>query len=162
MRTIVAHRARLAAMLESVKAARVISLNLATFWTATRLGQEAATGCLVGHYIRLAKPGHLELVPLNFLEQVKSPLLAEPLFGKYPNTLWRHHDVHYHGPDIEAWGLHAVCLYFRLREHDARSLFYAAGHGGQMVVETSRVTDKLERFLSAEKAVHDDSPVFDT
>ena len=64
---------------------------------------------------------------MNFLEQVKAPILASQLFQKYPNRLWQHHTLHYSGPDIEAWGLNAACLYFSIRAFDAQRLFWPAG-----------------------------------
>jgi hypothetical protein len=144
------HRERLAALLQAGKAGGLISLNLATWWAIKRTGHEQGTGCLIGHYVKLAKPRHLEVVPVNFLEQAKSPLHYEELFAKLPNRDWRHHELHYHGPDVEAWGLSALCLYFQIRPWDAKALFYPAGYRGRTAIDPSLVLGKLERFVKVE------------
>jgi hypothetical protein len=100
------------------------------------------------------KPAHLDLVPLNFLEQVKAPILATQLFQKYPNRLWQHHTLHYSGPDIEAWGLNAACLYFSIRAFDAQRLFWPAGSSYALELMSNLVSEPLRLFLKTEEALN--------
>jgi len=146
------HRERLANVLAVAQGA--ISLNLGTFWAALRSGTRPGAGCLLGHYVMQKAPAHLKLVPLNFLEQVKTPLLAAQLFQKYPNREWRHHTLHYTGPEVEAGGPNAACLYFQLRPFDALRLFWPNGKSQALEVSSSLVTPMLERFLRTEEVIN--------
>jgi hypothetical protein len=150
------NRERLAQVLSIARTEPAISLNMATFWATPRHPnvKAAPVGCLLGHYVHIRKPAHLELVPLNFLEQVKAPILASQLFQKYPNRLWQHHTLHYSGPDIEAWGLNAACLYFGIRAFDAQRLFWPAGASYALELSASLVTGMLEKFLRSEEVVN--------
>lgn len=154
VRAIVPHRERLAEVLEVARSQPAISLNLATFWAIPRKVEGRPVGCLLGHYANQKKSDHLSLVPLNFLEQVKVPMMAGQLFQKYPNRLWQHHTLHYQGPEIEAWGLNAACLYFNLRTFDAQRLFWPAGQSYALEMSASLVTGMLERFVKTEEALN--------
>jgi hypothetical protein len=74
-------------------------------------------GCLLGHCA--AEEAHPSRAgALEFLEQIKAPIVATEVLDKYPNSAWHHHTLHYQGPEVEAWGLNAACLYFRIRPWD--------------------------------------------
>ena len=154
VRAIVPHRERLAEVLEVAHSQPAISLNLGTFWATSRKHAASPVGCLLGHYVHHKQPQHLTLMPLNFLEQVKVPLLAAQLFRKYPNREWRHYTLHYQGPEVEAWGLNAACLYFNLRAFDAQRLFWPAGHSYALELSASLVVGMLERFVKTEEALN--------
>ena len=151
----VPHRERLAAL--RAVAQETISLNLGTFWATPRRHVGAPVGCLLGHYVDRNKPVHLDLVPLNFLEQIKAPINAQRVLDKYPNSQWRHHTLHYRGPDIEAWGLNAACLYFRIRPWDCQRMLWPNGTNYQLEVPSSLVLPRLDRYLSTTPA-EEDSP----
>jgi len=146
------HRERLAEVLAVAQG--TISLELATFWTEQR-GDDprVATGCLIGHYIKVRQPKHLALVPLNFLEQIKAPIVADKLFQRHPPARWHHYTVHYNGPEVEAWGLTAVCLYFQIRAYDAQRLFYPNGTNYVLQPEVKAVAERLRRFIAVERVL---------
>jgi hypothetical protein len=149
----VPHRDRLAAL--RAVAQRTISLYLGTFWATPRRHVAPPVGCLLGHYVRECKPAHLDLVPLNFLEQIKAPINAQIVLNKYPNSQWQHHTLRYHGPDVEAWGLSAACLYFRIRPWDCQRMFWPNGTNYQLEVPSNLVLPRLDRFLDVAKTVED-------
>jgi hypothetical protein len=98
-------------------------------------------------------------VPVNFLEQIKAPLLSHKVLGNdgWPNTDWRHHTLHYFGPDVEAWGMNAACLYFQLNKWDVQTLFWPAGYHGALMIEAATVVTKVERFLSVDHVINHDN-----
>jgi hypothetical protein len=154
VRAPVPNRERLYPVLELARAEPPISLVLATFWATARNAGANPVGCLLGHYIHKYRPAHLELAPIAFREQVKSMMLASQLFAKYPIREWVHHIPYYHGPDVEAWGLSAVCLYFQIREYDARRLFWPGERSYALEVSASLVAPMLERFLKSEEVIN--------
>ena len=149
------HRERLGEVL-TVLEKEPISLNMATFWAQPRFDAErAAVGCPIGHYVSRKKPRHLDLVPFNFLEQLKAPIAATATWKAYPNARWRHHTLHYSGPEVEAWGMTAACLYFQLRPYDVQRLFYPNGTNYVLEPPPKVVAERLARFLDTERAVVD-------
>ena len=150
------HRERLAAVLEVLEG-DPISLELGTFMAFERdpkkSGAHGPVGCAIGHYINQKAPQHLRLMQLNFREQLKAPIVADKVWQKYPNASWRHHTLHYSGPDIEGFGLTAVCLFFQLRPWDAQRLFYPAGYGYTPQPPPSEIAKRLTRFLAADRAL---------
>jgi len=146
------HRERLGEVLEILEK-EVISLNMATFQAEHRRNDKRHVGCAVGHYARLTRPAHLELVPLNFLEQLKAPIAAQAVWKDYPNSEWRHYTLRYSGPEIEAWGMTAACLYFQLRPYDVQRLFWPNGTNYVLEPAPQLVAERLRRFLDTERAL---------
>src|SRR4029077_20247535 len=58
-------------------------LNLGTFLATHRTDEERLpVGCALGHYARAGVSETISLVPINFLSQLKSPIMAgQPLEG---------------------------------------------------------------------------------
>jgi hypothetical protein len=160
MRLNLPHRERLTQVL-TVLEREPISLNMATFF-AHRRGEDTKmslnrTGCAIGHYVWIAEPKHLKLVPLNFLEQLKAPIAAKTIWQAYPNKDWRHYTLHYSGPDIEAWGLSAAVLFFQIKAYDVQRLFYPNATNYILTPEPELVASRLRRFIETERAMAADA-----
>ena len=153
VRVLAPHRERLAEVLGVLRAEPAISLNMATYWTEARSHGASPIGCPIGYYVYRRKPAHLTLVKLNFLGQLKAPIAAEAVWKAYPNREWRHHTLHYSGPEVEAWGLTAACLYFQLRPYDAQRLFWPNATNYQLTPDAKVMAERLERFLASEPSL---------
>ena len=155
VRATVPHVERLAEVL-TVLTRESISLELGTFWAKARDAGASPVGCALGHYAWIAKPPHLQVVPINFLEQLKAPIVAGQVLAKYPSGAWQHHTLHYSGPEVEAWGLSAACLYFRLRPWDCQRLFWPVGSNYQLELGSEPIARRLEMFLRTAKPLEED------
>ena len=153
VRVLAPHRERLAELLGVLRGEQAISLNLATFMTIERSNRAQAAGCPIGWYVTRQMPRHLALVPLNFLGQLKAPIAAEAVWKAHPNKAWRHYTLHYSGPEVEAWGLTAACLYFQLRPYDAQRLFWPNATNYQLTPDAKVMAERLERFLASEPSL---------
>ena len=157
VRSMLPHRERLTQLL-TVLTRETISLELGTFWATARNAGASPVGCALGHYAQIAKPAGLELVPLNFLEQLKAPINAQMVLAKYPNSQWQHHTLHYQSPDVEAWGLSAAMIYFQLRAWDCQRLFWPAGSNYKSEIQKAdEIARRLRAFLRVSQAVEEDS-----
>lgn len=123
-------------------------INLATFLASHRIEEERApVGCCLGHYARSGVSEAISLVPINFLAQLKSPIMADALLDEYPLGLWRHWTLHYQTGQTEAWGENAACLYLQMGKWDIQRLFYPAGSSYEIRPPIESLVYRLRNML---------------
>jgi hypothetical protein len=122
------------------------SLNMATYWCEPRKGG-AGQGCLLGHWAK--RSAFLSLTKINFLEELKSPLMRQQLLGRFPNAQWQHYTLCYKHAAVEAYGTTAAMLALRLHEWDLNQLFYPHGSNYEMQPPIASLTERLRLFINS-------------
>ena len=125
------------------------SLNMATFWAEPRMeGVDLfAVGCLLGHYAHSGRNPLLRLRPINFLGQLKSPLLADALLDEYPQSHYQHFTLHYEERTVEAFGESAAALAFRMKGWDLQQLFFPHGTSYEVRPTLDSLAFRLDSYL---------------
>jgi hypothetical protein len=123
-------------------------LNLATYMATHRTDEERApVGCVLGHFARSGTSHVISLVPIRYLEQIKSPMLAEVLLEDHPSSEWIHWTLHYQTATSEAFGETAAMLYLQMRQWDINRLFYPAGSSYEIRPPVESLVFRLRSML---------------
>ena len=150
LKLVKANRVRLEAVTLFLDSGMVMpgQLNLATFLATHRSDEErAAVGCALGHYARAGASEVISLVPIHFLSQLKSPIMADALLEDHPIKDWVHWTLHYHTQGSEAFGMTAACLYLQMGQWDVHRLFYPAGSSYELRPPIESLVFRLNNML---------------
>jgi hypothetical protein len=147
LKSVEPNRDRLRQVLELLPAIVQGRLNMATYYAVPRSLEAQPVGCILGHFVRAGVSPLISLKPINFCSELKSPVMSDVLLEDYPLAGWQHYTLHYQAGDIEAFGMSAAMLYFRLREWDTHRLFYPAGASYEVRPPIESLAFRLRQFV---------------